>query len=463
MINDHLDQCLAEPPAEDQPATKKVATVENKSITEPVKKVSPETSSNRPDAFDHLMNSSKIVFAEPQKVQQCFYLSENGTVSIINSANIDQRVSWSAQVQLKDRAARTLDDTNDGPTKPGASIELTLATALPSATTAPRRLVQHHSRLSVPVLKSILQKAIRRRKPLPAVRTAMELADKAWGELLRRLPVIIMEDSTLHPDVPLLVWLMMADAKQFVVPPSLVTRVLQIVFEVASCPWVDALPGSTTPATGLSMATLLYSMEPDASGILVWSLLARADYGGMKGDVAMLYRYAVLWHERLTATNLPQAVADRVGCISWQHVPSKIHAKGKTDAVERVTPLCAQGLDQLRITDLCVEGVDFHCSAVIDHLLSKEQLMGVCHDLLVLSSPDEEVPGDGQGRRDWLQGVLQSCMWHFSSGVNRRLALVPTEGKADHRASAYEGVWTELVAKPALDYQTAYIHQRLAR
>lgn len=63
------------------------------------------------------------------------------------------------------------------------------------------------------MLKSILQKSIRRRRPLPAVRVAMELVDKALGELLRRLPIIILEDSMLHPDLPLLVWLMVAESK----------------------------------------------------------------------------------------------------------------------------------------------------------------------------------------------------------------------------------------------------------
>lgn len=62
-------------------------------------------------------------------------------------------------------------------------------------------------------LKSILQKSIRRRAPLPSVRVAMELADKSLGDLLRRLPVIMLEDSFLHQDMGLLVWLMAAESK----------------------------------------------------------------------------------------------------------------------------------------------------------------------------------------------------------------------------------------------------------
>jgi hypothetical protein len=70
-----------------------------------------------------------------------------------------------------------------------------------------------HLEAQVAHLKSCLQKSIRRRAPLPAVRCALELADKSWGDLLRRLPIIVLEDSTLHLDFGLLVWLMVADSK----------------------------------------------------------------------------------------------------------------------------------------------------------------------------------------------------------------------------------------------------------
>lgn len=41
----------------------------------------------------------------------------------------------------------------------------------------------------------------------------MELADKSLGDLLRRLPIICLEDSFLHPDMPFMVWLMVAYSK----------------------------------------------------------------------------------------------------------------------------------------------------------------------------------------------------------------------------------------------------------
>ena len=63
------------------------------------------------------------------------------------------------------------------------------------------------------IFKPCLQKAVRRKRPLPAVRCSMELMDKAFVEFTRRLPIIILEDSFLHPDFPFLIWIMIAASK----------------------------------------------------------------------------------------------------------------------------------------------------------------------------------------------------------------------------------------------------------
>jgi hypothetical protein len=85
------------------------------------------------------------------------------------------------------------------------------------------------------LLKSALQKAVRRRLPWPgarvcgqrvphaqffdthdthtAVRLAYQLLLQSPDECLRRLPVIVMEDGLAHPRLPFLVWLMIAHTK----------------------------------------------------------------------------------------------------------------------------------------------------------------------------------------------------------------------------------------------------------
>mmetsp|Transcript_34819 Transcript_34819/g.68536 ORF Transcript_34819/g.68536 Transcript_34819/m.68536 type:complete len:379 (-) Transcript_34819:847-1983(-) len=104
-------------------------------------------------------------------------------------------------------AGRSATTTTDGGGQPPP------ASSRPIRKPFPFRLVVRPSGLSVPVLKSMLQKCVRRRRPMPSVRIAMELAQKSWSDLIRRLPLIVLEDSLLHPDFPLLVWLVVADSR----------------------------------------------------------------------------------------------------------------------------------------------------------------------------------------------------------------------------------------------------------
>jgi hypothetical protein len=176
----------------------------------------PMTATKRPNAFAHMMERSSQVFAEstePQRLCQRLHLSADGKVYLFcYSPNATgyaglETIKWSATAQVRDR---------DPATGVSTPIDLIVSSSIPSLPAEQRpRLVQSHSRLSVPVLKSIFQKSIRRRKPLPSVRVALELMDKSLGDLLRRLPIIIIEDSTLHPDLPLLIWLMVAHSKDY--------------------------------------------------------------------------------------------------------------------------------------------------------------------------------------------------------------------------------------------------------
>jgi len=65
--------------------------------------------------------------------------------------------------------------------------------------------------LTIPLLKSNLQKAVRRGNINAALTTATALLEKDCIEFLRRLPIIFIEDVCLFDSFPIIVWLMMAD------------------------------------------------------------------------------------------------------------------------------------------------------------------------------------------------------------------------------------------------------------
>ena len=64
---------------------------------------------------------------------------------------------------------------------------------------------------SIPLVKSNLQKAIRRCDSQIAFQSTLVLLQCAPMELLRRLPIIYIEDVCLMDSYPIIIWLMMAD------------------------------------------------------------------------------------------------------------------------------------------------------------------------------------------------------------------------------------------------------------
>jgi hypothetical protein len=447
-----------------------------------------DTQNDATNVFSHMMKRSAKVFAssEASKLAQRFHLNADGSVSLTCYSTYPglsqpESIEWSATTQMKVRSSEPVDEIPERPT----TIELVVSSAIPSVPSKAPRLVKKHSRLSIPVLKSILQKSIRRRKPLPSVRVAMELADKSIGELLRRLPIIVLEDSTLHPAFPLLTWLMVADSKGYEMPPSLMVKVFATIYEMCGCRWQDHLErrveeSSDGDATPPEVTLSSYHKEgPDHAATIdetiVWSILLRAQYGGMKGDMRMLRRYANVWKERFSSGNVPEATAQRLSpsstsnTVTWSEIPTLIHQSAiQQSSSSSVGTLCRQGTPRLTVADISMEGVDFHCSSVLDSILNDQELVETCHERLasVAGKPGmDPMPDAKEGRRSWLEGVLKSCMWNYSAGINRRLPLMISiireaiQPKPDQdELSAF---WKELILPRAKTFAERYVKDRL--
>ena len=85
-------------------------------------------------------------------------------------------------------------------------------------------------------------------------RCALQLMKDNAGEFLRRVSIICLEDALLHPEMPLLVWLMCAQAKGYTLGVAAASACLQIVYQLACMPVRDSYP--TKPAalsTGRSL------------------------------------------------------------------------------------------------------------------------------------------------------------------------------------------------------------------
>lgn len=129
------------------------------------------------------------------------------------------------------------------------------------------------SHKAVYFLKSLLQKAIRRGFTEHALYAAYTLLQIDPIILYRRLPIIMMEDVCIHDSFQSLVWHMMADIK-----PSeyFVKYILGVV----------AFLCNHKTAILYSKHTSLNAKLPEIP--IVWAIVFRIQYGGMKGDVEMM-------------------------------------------------------------------------------------------------------------------------------------------------------------------------------
>jgi hypothetical protein len=157
---------------------------------------------------------------------------------------------------------------------------------------APYTIPDPEHRYTFALLKSTLQKLVRRRKAESAVRVAWQMMSQDMDQTLRRIPIIMMEDACLHPKLPQLVWLMMAHSKGWELNRSQVECILDIVHDIASTPYRDSIPMSDDEYPFKN--TLCENYNP-----LLMALMCRVCYGGTKGDMGFMKRFITLWHHRM--------------------------------------------------------------------------------------------------------------------------------------------------------------------
>jgi hypothetical protein len=136
--------------------------------------------------------------------------------------------------------------------------------------------------LDVPLLKSNLQKAIRRRYTMVAVSSMLALLSKSPTELFRRLPIIYIEDVCLMTSFPIVVWFMMAD-KKYVIKKLDVFILVNIIISLCCTDEVY-----TDPSLNISEICQKDEYLVDEHDDAIMALIIRLQYGGMKGDMEML-------------------------------------------------------------------------------------------------------------------------------------------------------------------------------
>jgi len=249
-------------------------------------------------------------------------------------------------------------------------------------------------------------------------------------QCVRRLMIISIEDGTLHPDLPFLAWLMIALSKNFVASTRIKEEVCRIASELAAQEFrddgttlvdekevkevknddsdddVDVLPS-------LSSIQEKFGSNSEET-LLIASLIVRAQFGGMEGDVKMLKNFIRVWVRRF----------ESIDSLLWM---DKIKSNSPRLDSTLLKEMSAHPFVKF---DIPLEAIDFHVSDIIEHCvsdISSEEFQNIRKAVINASFKNEEGAIDLFRARE----LAQSAMWYCSSGVNEKALWHPKKMEED--------------------------------
>jgi hypothetical protein len=372
--------------------------------------------------------------------------------------------TWSSQVAVKEtlssgmpctttlKLVTNISSESSGPKKEH-SIRAAVASARELAEVRQGR-VGEREELKVSVIKSALQKNIRRGRAVAASRVAthMCLSQDSFVECVRRLVIISLEDGILHPEITILAWLMCATSKGFQPFDSLRACVARIAGEMAAVNVKDKISYGAAKSHAQQSTLLLGDIEaelPPEESALVQSIVIRAHFGGMSGDVAMLQGFARIWLERFKQGDAsdaldvpreydflrnPEVIDCSVNKSPWLNYLELI----TEEARERDEADATKWGGVMRREDIPIAAVDFHVSACVENVLQVPTIRLKIVDV-----------GKEFGIQDMdVTDRVKSAIWRHSAGVNYRKPIVlrgseegPTEAKKSAKENLSERIW----------------------
>jgi hypothetical protein len=257
----------------------------------------------------------------------------------------------------------------------------------------------------VPFLKSHLQKCIRREEGELALTTAATLIDLDIVELLRRLPIIMIEDAMLMEEMITLVWLMIAysvpreqlpkfftDASTMMTAEPVRCWIDALVTKLVRCKWVDCTidTGKGTCGTAdnypsnaqINALIIADEFKGTKMSDLLYAIKIRKYYGGTTGDMAMLQSAIKIWYDRAKVPELKERYTE----------------------VKSLLPRTSDSIIRLQDATFDLDAVDFHWSPI--------------HKMLAAAETDSKLtPMNVTSEDDWRR-ILWDCSSSLTNKIN---------------------------------------------
>lgn len=244
-------------------------------------------------------------------------------------------------------------------------------------------------------LKSHLQKSIRKQNEFLTVQTTYHMFKLDINELLRRLSIIMLEDTQLHESFPILIWLMVANSSsntsKFKMKLYIYEWILGCVYTYSKIPVKDNLEllednncntenksGELYPLqkkmSNIDILNSYYNLDETYTSLL-YSMHIRIAYGGMECDMNMLRNAINVWHKR------------------WEQIiPVEINK-------DIVRPISIY-VKELELSNWDLSAIDYHCNPKFIEFISKKY---------------DDIPVD----------ELKKLIWCNSSSINSRITYIP--------------------------------------
>ena len=194
-------------------------------------------------------------------------------------------------------------------------------------------------------LKSHLQKCIRRSKDVEAVKTAFDLMHLDFLMFIRRIIIIMIEDVFLHKSLSTLCWMMVAYGENEWKPSkNHIEWLLGVVSMLGLVNKKHEVPRIPLIEIGDYKERLdKYYDKSKKRFTILWCLLLRKNYGGMKCDMNMLNGAFQEWNTIF---------------IDFKKNENNKELQNLFNLKIRAVSVA---LNSLHLNQYCLEAVDFHC------------------------------------------------------------------------------------------------------
>ena len=196
------------------------------------------------------------------------------------------------------------------------------------------------------LLKSQIQKCVRRGEHCKAVRSSFHLMRLDFIAFCRRFPIICIEDSSMHLNLNVVYWFMMYGTTS-ILTKCHIRYILGLVVLVAKSKYTDGdYSDINTDKFNFRAEWINTSDIPDSNKRnILFGILTRISYGGMKGDMSLLKRTYLTFKTKFINNDIDQYLLEK-------HQSIKITR-------------------YLSLYDILPEAVDFHCYPKILEKLNK--------------------------------------------------------------------------------------------